>query len=283
MLGLLSYARTVLIVAMLCAVALTVLHPDDVTAAPVPGIWSEGVVTKVVDGDTLTVRIGTTNVTVRLIGIDTPEVVDPRKPVQCFGREASTYMQSLVGGAPIYLEADATQGDRDKYNRLLRYVWLADGTHVNDRMIRDGYAFEYTYAIPYHYQTLFREAQRVAKTAQGGLWSPETCNGVVTTPIATVTRPATRTHTPVVTRTASMTRTGTRTPTLTIAQSSTMTPTGVITPASAPCVLNSIKGNTRSYIYHVPSGAYYASTHVSVRCFATEREAMLAGYRRSAR
>lgn len=271
----------VILVGMMCAAVLTVLQPPAAAAALLPEELTEAVVTKVIDGDTIAVRIGTTAVTVRLIGIDTPEVVDPRKPVQCFGREASARMQSLVGGATIYLEADASQGDRDKYNRILRYVWLADGTHVNNRMVTDGYAFEYTYAIPYRYQTLFRDAQRAARSAQRGLWSPVTCNGVVTTPVATVSRTPSRTRTSVATRTPSQTRSATRTPTA--SRTAIATPTGIITAASAPCVVNSIKGNTRSLIYHVPSGAYYATTHVSVRCFVTESEAIAAGYRRSSR
>ena len=130
-----------------------------------PGGLQQGVVTKVVDGDTLHVRIGTTIMIVRLIGIDTPEVVDSRKPVQCYGREASAHMHNFVDAKPIYLEADSSQGDVDKYGRSLRFVWLSDGTNINQQMIIDGYAFEYTYRVPYLYQSSFRAAQTEARAA----------------------------------------------------------------------------------------------------------------------
>ena len=263
-------------------------------AATLPVGLQQGVVTKVVDGDTLHVRIGTTIMIVRLIGIDTPEVVDPRKPVQCYGREASAHMHNLVDAEPIYLEADSSQGDVDKYGRALRFVWLSDGTNVNQQMIIDGYAFEYTYRVPDRYQSPFRAAQTEARAAQRGLWSPNTCNGVVTTPArtavrtATVSRTASATRTPSVTRTTSATRTAsvTRTASATrtlLSASPTATASGIITAASAPCIVSQIKGNVRSLIYHVPTGVYYATTHTSVRCFVTEQDAIRAGYRRSLR
>jgi hypothetical protein len=77
----------------------------------------------------------------------------------------------------VRLEADASQGERDTYGRLLRYVWREDGLHFNDWMIRNGYAFEYTYNKPYKYQATFKEAQRYASDNNLGLWSPATCDG----------------------------------------------------------------------------------------------------------
>ena len=217
-------------------------------------------VTKVVDGDTIHVRIGTTNETVRLIGIDTPEVVDPRKPVQCYGREASARTKALLDQQTVYLQADSTQGDRDRYGRLLRYVWSANGVDTNLLLISDGYAFEYTYALPYRAQLAYKAAQSSARSAQRGLWSPSTCAGVV---VATKTRTATKS--PTATRTA------------------TATPAGSVSVASAPCSVGQIKGNRTSMIYHLPSGAYYAKTKLSVQCFDSERAALVAGYRRSTR
>lgn len=85
-------------------------------------------VVDVVDGDTVKVRIGDKTETLRLIGIDTPETVDPRKEVKCYGREASDRAKAMLNGKSVYLESDPTQGERDKYNRLLRYVYLEDGT-----------------------------------------------------------------------------------------------------------------------------------------------------------
>src|SRR3712207_834205 len=89
-------------------------------------------VVKVVDGDTLDVKNkeGITE-RLRLIGINTPETVDPRKPVECFGKEASNRAKTLLHGGTVTLEFDPTQDTRDKYGRLLAYVILPDGTNYN--------------------------------------------------------------------------------------------------------------------------------------------------------
>lgn len=134
-------------------------------------------VVSVVDGDTIKVNIDGRVETVRFIGMDTPEVKDPRKPVQCFGKEASARMQALIAGKSVRLQADPSQGERDKYNRLLRYVYASDGTNLAYQMIREGYAHEYTYHTPYLYQTQFRSAQVFAQSNSLGLWSPSTCAG----------------------------------------------------------------------------------------------------------
>ena len=132
-------------------------------------------VTKVVDGDTLTVTSGGHDEKVRLIGIDTPEVVDPRKPIQCFGKEASAKMKELVSGKNVRLVPDPTQDDKDKYGRVLRYVYLPNGVLVNRAMIEEGYAYEYTYDAPYEFQQDFRSAEQAARNAEKGLWREETC------------------------------------------------------------------------------------------------------------
>ena len=135
-------------------------------------------VVQVVDGDTIKVRSATGQVeTVRLIGIDTAEVVDPRTPVQCFGREASERAKQLLSNQRVQLEQDPTQDTRDRYGRLLAYVWLEDGTFFYKQMIADGCAHEYTYNTPYKYQAEFKAAQQQARDAQLGLWAPDTCNG----------------------------------------------------------------------------------------------------------
>jgi micrococcal nuclease len=82
-----------------------------------------GTVINVVDGDTVDVRLdGGRTERIRLIGIDTPEVVDPRTAVQCFGREASAHAHKLLDGQQVSLEMDPSQGERDIYGRLLAYV-----------------------------------------------------------------------------------------------------------------------------------------------------------------
>ena len=132
-------------------------------------------VIKVIDGDTINVDINGKVETLRLIGIDSPETVDPRKPVQCFGKEASAKAKSLLSDKSVRLEADPTQGERDKYQRLLRYVFLEDGTNFNKLMISEGYAHEYTYNIPYKYQSEFKQAQKEAEENKRGLWADNAC------------------------------------------------------------------------------------------------------------
>ena len=134
-------------------------------------------VTRVVDGDTLEVDIHGTKEKVRLIGINTPEAVDPRTPVQCFGKEASARMKELAQGESIRLESDESQSFRDTYDRMLAYVYLEDGQMLNRKMLAEGYAYEYTYGTPYKYQKEFRELVALARTSGRGLWSPTSCNG----------------------------------------------------------------------------------------------------------
>ena len=143
------------------------------------GTHREAAVVRVVDGDTVDVQFGDDASTerIRLIGIDTPEVVDPRKPVQCFGREASAHAHALLDGQALSVETDATQGDRDIYGRLLAYLWLPDGRNFGQAMIADGYAHEYTYRLPYAYLDDFKAAQNDAMANQRGLWSPAACAG----------------------------------------------------------------------------------------------------------
>lgn len=133
-------------------------------------------VEKVIDGDTIQVFINGKTATIRLIGIDTPEAVERGRPVQCFGDRASEKAREILGSKSIRLEPDATQGDKDKYGRLLRFVFLEDGTNFNELLIREGYAHEYTYnSNPYKYQMRFLEAERSAREQGLGLWSPNAC------------------------------------------------------------------------------------------------------------
>ncbi|MBI2334252.1 thermonuclease family protein [Candidatus Daviesbacteria bacterium] len=132
-------------------------------------------VSSVIDGDTIQVVIDSKKETIRLIGIDSPETVDPRKPVQCFGKEASAKLKSLISGKSVRLEADQSQDNRDKYQRFLRYVFLEDGTNVNKLMVSEGFAYEYTYNTPYKYQSEFKQAQKEAEENKRGLWADNAC------------------------------------------------------------------------------------------------------------
>ena len=98
--------------------------PTDTLTGPVP-------VTRVVDGDTLWVNTEGGDTKVRLIGVDTPELLDPRSPVQCFAQEASDFTKSALTGQVVYLEYDPSQDSVDRYGRLLAYVWTLDGRLVN--------------------------------------------------------------------------------------------------------------------------------------------------------
>jgi micrococcal nuclease len=147
-----------------------------------PGNLPKARVVKVVDGDTLDVTLDGKTQRVRLIGMNTPESVDPRRPVQCFGIEASTRLKDLLQRQTVSLESDPSQDSQDQFGRLLRYVWLPDGRNANLLMLSEGYANEYTFNLPYKYQSQFKAAARQAKQNQLGLWSPRTCNGDFNSP-----------------------------------------------------------------------------------------------------
>jgi micrococcal nuclease len=142
-------------------------------------------VVSVIDGDTIKVRVGGTIEKVRLLGIDTPETVDPRKPVQCFGKAASEKMKSFVLGQDVKLVADSTQGDRDKYGRLLRYVYLHDAraTFVNGEMVKQGYAFSYR-QYPTKLLAKFNGFEQYAREHNLGLWGSCPVQGAATKPTA---------------------------------------------------------------------------------------------------
>ena len=133
-------------------------------------------IVSVVDGDTIKVRMSGRVESVRLIGIDAPETNAPGRPVQCFGPEASAKAKELLAGKAVRLEFDASQGRRDRYDRLLAFVWVGDML-FNEWMIRQGYAREFTYNEPYRYQQMFQAAEAEARTAGRGLWHASTCAG----------------------------------------------------------------------------------------------------------
>jgi len=121
---------------------------------------------RVIDGDTI---ILDGNERVRLIGVDTPETKDPRKPVQYFGQEAYEFAKGLVESKKARLECDQTR--IDKYGRTLAYVYLEDGTFLNEEIIKQGYGFAYT-AFPFKYLEEFRQYEREARENKRGLWAP---------------------------------------------------------------------------------------------------------------
>lgn len=127
-------------------------------------------VERTVDGDTLIVRVQGRRERVRLIGIDTPESVDPRRQVECFGKEASKRLAALLpAGTPMRLVRDAEL--RDRYGRLLGYVYRSrDGLFVNLAMVRDGFADAYPFPPNVAHADRFRAAASDARAARRGLW-----------------------------------------------------------------------------------------------------------------
>jgi micrococcal nuclease len=185
--------RAILLVVLVGAAAapaagapVVVPTPEAPARAPTPGTALErepATVARVIDGDTVEVRIGERGERVRVIGLDAPESVDARQPVACFGYEAGRKAAELLPvGAAVQLEADPTQGGRDRYGELLRYIVLPDGRNFGEVMIAEGYGFEYTYAVPYRYQERFKAAERAAREHRRGLWAPGACHPRLSAP-----------------------------------------------------------------------------------------------------
>lgn len=212
---------------------------------PSAPVRETGVVYYVTDGDTVKVKIGGKNFIVRLIGADTPETKDPRKVVQCFGKEAASYTKKMLFKQTVTLESDSVSGNKDKYGRLLRYVFLSDGANFNRQLIADGYAYEYTYKYEfYNYRDDFRQAQKDARENKLGLWADSACAGVAT-PIS--------------------------------AQSS-------ITSTVAGCVIKG-NISSKEKIYHLPGCRSYKQTIIDEKSgekwFCAEDEAVKAGFRKA--
>lgn len=212
-------------------------------------------VTRVVDGDTIDVSINGVTERIRMIGINTPETVDPRKAVECFGTEASNQAKLLLSNKLVKLELDPSQGDRDKYSRLLRYIFLEDGTNFGLKMIQEGYAYEYTYDGSYKYQTEYKNAQKQAEDTKAGLWGDK-CNGVTENTVITPSVAPT-----------------------------TLTNTTTETSQNNSC---SIKGNINSKkekIYHMFGCGSYNATIIDEsageKWFCSEEDALNSGWRKA--
>ncbi len=185
--------RVLVVVALLALVALVALvagcsalpQASAAPSAPIPdavarvlaagptGPTTTAIVDRVVDGDTIIVRIGRDSDRVRYIGMDTPETVKPGTPVEWMGPEASAANKRLVSGRTVILEKDVSE--RDQYGRLLRDVWMKDGdrwTLANIQLVLGGFAQVTTYPPDVKYVDALLAAQRVARDADAGLWAP---------------------------------------------------------------------------------------------------------------
>lgn len=201
-------------------------------------------VVRAVDGDTIDVEINGKIERVRYVGIDTPETVDPRKVVQCFGVEASKKNKEFTEGKMVRLEKDIT--DRDKYNRLLRYVWLGD-TLINQELVAQGFAKSYSYPPDIKYQDKFVVAEKEAREKKLGLWTACASKANSTT---TVSLPVKQ------------------------------------TPArESSCTIKGNINSSGEKIYHLQNCAYYSKTVIDEnrgeRWFCSESEAQTAGWRRA--
>jgi micrococcal nuclease len=162
-----------LVVLLACTAATVTVTADP--RPPVsrpPSVASNGMrlatVTRVVDGDTAHVRLRGRDVTVRFIGVDTPETVAPGQPIECFGPEASHFTTRQLTGQRVGLEFDV---DRiDPFGRTLAYVWIPDGSLFNETLVRRGFATVATYPPDTRHVQLFEAAQRAAKATERGLW-----------------------------------------------------------------------------------------------------------------
>jgi micrococcal nuclease len=160
----------VLLVLLAAAYGLTRGGTDDGSGPAAPGASRTATVLRVVDGDTVQVRVGGAKEKVRLIGIDTPESVKPDTPVQCYAKAASAETHRLLDGRTVRLVGDVEP--RDRYGRLLAYVYRAsDGLFVNAELAGRGYARQLTIPPNVRFADRFHALVARARAAGRGLWS----------------------------------------------------------------------------------------------------------------
>ncbi|MEX0800329.1 MAG: thermonuclease family protein [Dehalococcoidia bacterium] len=258
-------AVTVLAIALLASACTTVDPPNvtptltettttSPTAQPtavdvLPEGLQQAQVTRVIDGDTIDVLLDGETVRVRYIGIDTPETVDPRRPVGCFGDEASDRNKQLVDGQTVGLERDVSE--TDAFGRLLRYVWVDPSTGsgravmVNAALVEEGYALASTYPPDVKHSAMFAALQARARDTGRGLWSA--CATPEPSPAAD----------------GACQFSGT----------------------DEPLIKGNISQSSGERIYHVPGSASYDGTTIDEssgeRWFCSEEDAVAAGWRKS--
>lgn len=159
----------VILIALLVVYALPYLTSQTNVPPPPAGFYR---VTEFADGDTVVVSMNGRDERVRFIGVDTPESHHPTKPKQCFSSQASQYTKQKIEQSAynVRLQADPISDARDRYNRLLRYVYTSEGELLNQALIRDGQGFAYT-LFPFGKSTDFVAAQKQASQQKRGLWA----------------------------------------------------------------------------------------------------------------
>lgn len=126
-------------------------------------------VSEVYDGDTIGVMMNGQLERIRMIGVDTPETHDPDTPAQCYGEHATTATKEKLHRKSVRLEADATNDNRDRYGRLLRYVYSEDNVLWNHELIKRGEGFAYI-SFPFIHKAVFQASQFEAAREKKGLW-----------------------------------------------------------------------------------------------------------------
>jgi micrococcal nuclease len=168
-----SVVLLLLVLGLTTALALNIQNVElprsvrQVLTANQPGLYD---VTQIHDGDTIQVDMNGATEKIRMIGVDTPETKDPRKTVECYGNAAADFTRQLIGNNDVRLEADSQSNNRDRYDRLLRYVYLPDGRLVQAEIIKSGYGFAYT-SFPFEKSEEFKRYQQEAEENSRGLWS----------------------------------------------------------------------------------------------------------------
>jgi len=133
-----------------------------------PGLYT---INHYVDGDTIAVNMNGSVETIRFIGVDTPETHKPNTPVQCYGPEAAAYTKQQISKfGKVRLQADPLDTNRDVYGRLLRYVYLPDGTLLDEQLIKTGHGFAYL-DFPFSKKAQFAADGQAAMDAKVGLWA----------------------------------------------------------------------------------------------------------------
>lgn len=160
-----AYITFLLVILLLVGGVLSGCVPKKGDGLDVPDDAEQGVVKRVVDGDTFVLE---DHRKVRLIGINTPESVDPRRPVEYYGKEANKYTQKLLEGQKVWLQWGRTP--KDKYDRWLAWVWLSDGTFVNGHLVAEGYAQVYTFKDNPDHAEYLLGLQKTARQEGRGLW-----------------------------------------------------------------------------------------------------------------
>lgn len=222
-------------------------------------------VANIVDGDTIKIKIDNKTETVRIANINTPETVDPRKEVECMGQEASQKLKELLEGKLVALESDETQSDKDRYGRLIRFVFLEDKTDVGLEMIKLGLAESSPYgSFDHKFLDEYERAQNKAQAKEVGLWNPDSCgkaDGVSKeaasaqskqhSEIANPTKPGITTPSP----TSNPKPTNTPLPTYNPAPTNNPAP-----PATPPTQNSGVVKKSKSNICHAPGTTYYNQT-----------------------